>query len=95
MHGLMSFLRDLIRPALHQGELKIADFGWSVHTSSRRRTLCGTLDYLPPEMGKDFTMTWPKMPFLSMCCFLHYRAGFDMSGYEELNSALFLHVNAN
>jgi serine/threonine protein kinase len=33
------------------GELKIADFGWSVHTpTSRRSTLCGTLDYLPPEM---------------------------------------------
>lgn len=40
----------------YKGELKIADFGWSVHApSSRRRTLCGTLDYLPPEMveGKD------------------------------------------
>ena len=38
------------------GELKIADFGWSVHApNSRRRTLCGTLDYLPPEMveGKE------------------------------------------
>lgn len=33
------------------GEIKIADFGWSVHApSSRRTTLCGTLDYLPPEM---------------------------------------------
>jgi len=33
------------------GELKISDFGWSVHApSSRRTTLCGTLDYLPPEM---------------------------------------------
>ncbi|XP_065783007.1 aurora kinase C [Muntiacus reevesi] len=33
------------------GEVKIADFGWSVHTPSlRRRTTCGTLDYLPPEM---------------------------------------------
>ncbi|XP_045781673.1 serine/threonine-protein kinase Aurora-2-like [Maniola jurtina] len=32
-------------------ELKIADFGWSVHSpSSRRMTLCGTLDYLSPEM---------------------------------------------
>lgn len=32
-------------------EVKIADFGWSVHApSSRRNTLCGTLDYLPPEM---------------------------------------------
>lgn len=34
-----------------RGEIKIADFGWSVHApSSRRNTLCGTLDYLPPEM---------------------------------------------
>ena len=34
-----------------RGELKIADFGWSVHApSSKRKTLCGTLDYLPPEM---------------------------------------------
>lgn len=35
----------------HGGLIKIADFGWSVHApSSRRKTLCGTLDYLPPEM---------------------------------------------
>jgi len=34
-----------------QGDLKIADFGWSVHApSSRRGTMCGTLDYIPPEM---------------------------------------------
>ncbi|CAO3672258.1 unnamed protein product [Umbelopsis vinacea] len=36
-----------------RGELKIGDFGWSVHTagtSARRQTLCGTLDYLAPEM---------------------------------------------
>jgi len=33
------------------GEIKIADFGWSVHApTSRRNTMCGTLDYLPPEM---------------------------------------------
>lgn len=39
-----------------KGELKIADFGWSVHApNTRRKTLCGTLDYLPPEMveGKE------------------------------------------
>jgi len=36
------------------GDLKIADFGWSVHApSSRRNTLCGTLDYLPPEMVEN------------------------------------------
>ena len=33
------------------GELKIADFGWSVHApGDRRLTQCGTLDYLPPEI---------------------------------------------
>ncbi|KOS17172.1 Serine/threonine-protein kinase ark1 [Escovopsis weberi] len=33
------------------GEIKISDFGWSVHApNARRKTLCGTLDYLPPEM---------------------------------------------
>ncbi len=33
------------------GEIKISDFGWSVHApNNRRRTMCGTLDYLPPEM---------------------------------------------
>ncbi|MGH0181856.1 UNVERIFIED_CONTAM: hypothetical protein FKN15_007914 [Acipenser sinensis] len=41
-----------------RGELKIADFGWSVHAPSmRRKTMCGTLDYLPPEMieGKTYS----------------------------------------
>jgi len=37
----------------HRGDLKIADFGWSVHVPSatvRRTTMCGKLDYLPPGM---------------------------------------------
>ena len=34
-----------------KGNLLIADFGWSVHAPSQKRTtMCGTLDYLPPEM---------------------------------------------
>eukprot|EP01132_Coremiostelium_polycephalum_P009230 gene9230-11308_t len=33
------------------GEIKIADFGWSVHApNSKRQTLCGTIEYLPPEI---------------------------------------------
>ena len=33
------------------GVLKVADFGWSVRApSDKRKTMCGTLDYLPPEM---------------------------------------------
>ena len=38
------------------GEIKISDFGWSVHApNNRRNTMCGTLDYLPPEMIKPGT----------------------------------------
>lgn len=35
-----------------QGRLKIADFGWSVQlkSESKRMTMCGTLDYLAPEI---------------------------------------------
>jgi len=35
----------------YHGELKLADFGWSVHApSNHRTTMCGTPDYLPPEI---------------------------------------------
>lgn len=37
--------------------IKLADFGLSAHTiSNKRKTMCGTLDYLPPEMvdGKSY-----------------------------------------
>ncbi|CAO2199358.1 unnamed protein product [Urochloa humidicola] len=53
LHGKHVIHRDIKPENLligAQGELKIADFGWSVHTFNRRRTMCGTLDYLPPEM---------------------------------------------
>jgi len=35
-----------------KGRVKLADFGWAVHTfpDQRRWTLCGTLDYLAPEI---------------------------------------------
>lgn len=40
------------------GKIKLADFGWSVSEGSRRKTFCGTLDYVPPEMahGKDYDL---------------------------------------
>ncbi len=34
-----------------QGQVKISDFGWSIHApNNRRRTFCGTKDYICPEM---------------------------------------------
>ena len=34
-----------------EDNIKLADFGWGVHApDNRRMTLCGTLDYIPPEM---------------------------------------------
>lgn len=54
LHGKHVIHRDIKPENLLlgiNGELKIGDFGWSVHApGNRRMTLCGTLDYLPPEM---------------------------------------------
>lgn len=40
-------------------KIKISDFGWLVHApSNRRATMCGTLDYLPPEMLSSFDSSY-------------------------------------
>ncbi|CAL5363147.1 unnamed protein product [Camellia sinensis] len=38
---------------LDEGRLKIAGFGWSVQSKSKRHTMCGTLAYLAPEMVEN------------------------------------------
>ena len=38
------------------GEVKLSDFGWAVHAigaESRRSTLCGTPEYVAPEMLQE------------------------------------------
>jgi serine/threonine protein kinase len=43
-----------------QLQVRLADFGWSVHSkTNRRQTFCGTLDYLAPELieGQPYTYT--------------------------------------
>lgn len=54
LHDRMIIHRDIKPENLllgHDDQLKIADFGWSVfEPNSLRTTLCGTMDYLSPEM---------------------------------------------
>ncbi|XP_063260277.1 aurora kinase A isoform X3 [Prinia subflava] len=74
------------------GELKIADFGWSVHApSSRRTTLCGTLDYLPPEMIEGRTHD-EKVDIwsLGVLCyeFLVGKPPFETQSYQETYKAI-------
>lgn len=55
MHSKSIMHRDIKPENILLGlynEIKLADFGYSVHSSSgTRSTLCGTLDYLSPEMA--------------------------------------------
>ncbi|XP_041375470.1 aurora kinase A-A-like isoform X2 [Gigantopelta aegis] len=70
-----------------KGDLKIADFGWSVHApSSRRTTLCGTLDYLPPEMveGKMHDQNVDLWSLGILCYeFLVGKPPFESEGHSE------------
>lgn len=52
LHGCKIIHRD-IKPEnilVSCDGIKLADFGWSVQAEGRRETLCGTLDYLAPEI---------------------------------------------
>lgn len=70
-----------------KGEIKIADFGWSVHApSSRRTTLCGTLDYLSPEMvhGKTHNEKVDLWSLGVLCYeFLVGKPPFESTSYDD------------
>jgi len=80
------------------GELKIADFGWSVHApTSKRATVCGTLDYLPPEMieGKGHDKTADIWSAGILCYeFLVGKPPFETPTYDATYNRI-MHVDFN
>ena len=53
MHGMNITHRDIEPENILLGadnEIKLTDFGWSIRSARRRETLCGTPDYLSPEL---------------------------------------------
>ena len=77
------------------GTIKLADFGWSVHApSNRRQTMCGTLDYLPPEMVQNELTTYDKsidiwslgiLAFEFCCGFPPFEAETQNQTYSRIN----------
>lgn len=55
LHGLKIIHRD-IKPEnillCANDQIKVSDFGWSVHSNSVRKTYCGTPDYICPEIAR-------------------------------------------
>ena len=52
-HSMNCLHRDLKPENIlidHNDQVKLADFGWGIHTIKKRKTYCGTLDYLCPEI---------------------------------------------
>lgn len=90
MHSKKVIHRDIKPENLLLGEhdiLKVADFGWSVHApNNKRKTLCGTLDYLPPEMVRremyDFAVDVWSLGIL-LYEFLYGLPPFEATNQEE------------
>ena len=60
MHSMNITHRDIKPENILLGadmEIKLTDFGWSVRSSHSRKTLCGTPDYLAPELVAARTLS--------------------------------------
>ena len=81
----------------YHGELLLADFGWSVHApSKKRKTLCGTKEYLPPEMilrehYTKFVDHWCLgiLCYEFLCGYTPFEAKTDEAFYAKVKSVLF------
>lgn len=78
------------------GNIKLADFGWSVHIStSKRKTICGTIDYLAPEIvtRKKYDIT-VDLWCLGILCYEFlvgvppFRAKTEDETYKKINKSI-------
>src|SRR6218665_648290 len=72
----------------YHGEILLADFGWSVHAPKKgiRQTLCGTQDYLPPEMvRRESHNKYVDHWCLGVLCyeFLHGKTPFETDNQDD------------
>ncbi|XP_014206106.1 aurora kinase B-like [Copidosoma floridanum] len=77
----------------HDGDIKLADFGWSIHSPLKKCTfMCGTLDYLPPEMinGQEYDFSVDHWSLGIMC--YEFLVG-DPPFFSQRTSATFVKIN--
>lgn len=77
----------------HDGELRLSDFGWAVHMKGDqpRMTMCGTTDYLAPEMvGKRPHDTTVDLWCIGVLCYelLYGFAPFEAQNNMETRSRI-------
>lgn len=70
------------------GNLKLADFGWSVYNHDKKRnTFCGTAEYLPPEMCKEDIYDFnADIWCLGILCFEFCTGATPFSGKKNLRA---------